>query len=313
MPELSVIIATRNRARQLGRALASLQVQSLPTHSFEIVVVDNGSSDNTAELAPTALRPFRHATFLQEPKPGAAAARNAGVAASTTGVVVFLDDDIVADAELLAEHVKSHADGANIAVLGAVRFPWQGTESPLFRLLVQRPELLQSFSFADPQDVSFLHFYTCNLSMRRAFFQTNAGFDERFTGSGFEDTELGYRFLQAGGRMIFNPRASALHHPEISASVLARKQFNNGRYLAYLLHKHSQLRQTFVPDNGEWRRRISAAVGWTVSPLRFAFDNPCPQPLSSLLARLCWHYVQREYFRGLAIAESPGARLQDQR
>jgi GT2 family glycosyltransferase len=312
MPELSVIIATRNRATQLCRAVESLEKQSLAPHRFELIVVDNGSTDETAELLPTKLRHFPNAKFLREPKPGAAAARNCGLGASAAPVALFLDDDIIADHHLLEEHVESHRDQAGIAVLGAVRFPWEGTESPLFKLLVQRPELLQSFAFDDPQNVSFLHFYTCNLSMPRVFFVSQPGFDERFTGSGFEDTELGYRFLRAGGRLVFNPRASALHAAQVSASVLARKQFNNGRYLAYLLRKHAGLRKFFVPENGKWRRQIATAIGWSVSPLRSAFDNPYPQPLSSLLARMCWYYVQREYYRGLAEAESGSAALQEQ-
>jgi GT2 family glycosyltransferase len=304
MLELSIIIATRNRAQQLCRALESVKVQSLAANRFEVIVVDNGSSDETSRLAPIALKHFPHAKFLTESKAGAAAARNSGVAASNAPLVVFLDDDVIADRQLLEEHLRSHRDQNNIAVLGAVRFPWRGTESPLFKLLVQRPELLQTFAFDDPQNVSFLHFYTCNLSMPRAFFTHNPGFDEQFTGSGFEDTELGYRFLRAGRRLTFNPRASVLHDAQVSASVLAKKQFNNGRYLAYLLRKHSDLRKVFVPANGLWRRRISAAVGWTVAPLRFAFDASCPQRLSSLLARMCWHYVQREYYRGFAQGES---------
>lgn len=309
MPDLSVVIATRNRAQQLCRALASLAAQSLPGHLFQVIVVDNDSSDDTAERAASALKQFHHAKLLKESRPGAAAARNTGIAASDGEIIVFLDDDVVADQALLREHLDSHRDRGNIAVLGALRFPWTGNESPVFRLLVKKPELLQSFSFEDAQNVSFLYFYTCNLSMNRRFFVQNQAFDEGFLGSGFEDTELGYRFLQTGGRLIFNSRASALHDAQVSASALARKQFNNGRYLRYLLSKHEQLREIFVPNNRVWRRRISAAVGWMATPLRFTFDSPYPEPLSSILARMCWHYFQRQYFLGLGTDEGPGSKL----
>lgn len=95
--ELSVVIPTKNRSAKLSRTLQGLVVQTISPEAFEVVAVDNGSGDETAEVIRAQAQSFAHWKLVEEPKPGAAAARNRGVEASRGEIVLFLDDDVFAD------------------------------------------------------------------------------------------------------------------------------------------------------------------------------------------------------------------------
>src|SRR5437016_14648088 len=118
--QLSVIIATHNRAKQLEQVLKSLSQQSIPMDSFEVVVVNNGSSEPANAIVQNYIERWSHWKLLEETKPGAAAARNTGIRVSRAPLVLFLDDDIVADQELVEQHLRSHRNRPGVAVLGAV-------------------------------------------------------------------------------------------------------------------------------------------------------------------------------------------------
>jgi glycosyltransferase involved in cell wall biosynthesis len=300
--ECSVIIPTRNRAQKLRRTLDGLCAQSVSAETFEAVIVDNGSSDDTPAIAAGYLRQPSHShwAYLREARPGAAAARNRGIQASRGDIVLFLDDDVIPDPQLLAEHRESHREQPTV-VLGSVRFPWDGSGTAFRRTLWQHPELLQSYRFPDPDNVPFQHFYTCNLSLPRAFLSRSGGFDEWFQASGFEDIDLGYRLARAGVRMVFNPRASALHDCWQSFSEFAEKQRRNGRELQVLLRKHPELRGVFLPAAGARRRRWVARTGAAASLLTPCFERPAgflSAVTLPLLARLCWLNLQSRFWAG---------------
>lgn len=308
--DISVVIPTRNRAQKLRRTLDGLCAQSLPSVAFEVLVVDNGSSDDTRAAVAGYLDKAANWKYLRESKPGAAAARNSGIRASQGEIVLFLDDDVVPDPQLVEEHAKGHRE-QDAVVLGSVRFPWEGTGTAFHRTLSQHPELLQSFRFPDPANVPFQHFYTCNLSLPRSFLSRSGDFDEDFQGSGFEDTELGYRITRAGFRMVFNIRASALHDCWQSFPEFVEKQRRNGRELCCLLKKHPELRDVFLPAAASQRRRLAALAGGAASVLVPCFERPAGS-LSFLvlpvLARFCWLNLQYRFWAGLREPErSTGA------
>lgn len=302
--DISIVIPTRNRAAKLCCTLEGLCSQSIPSTAFEVLIVDNGSSDGTRETALHYVERFANWQYLCEPKPGAAAARNAGIKASQGRIILFLDDDVIPDRELLKEHLARHRE-ENIVVLGSVRFPWNGTESVFYYTLTRHPELLQSFRFPDPENVPFLHFYTCNLSVPRSFFEKHEALDDAFGGYGFEDIDLGYRITQAGLRIVFHPKASALHDFWLSFGEFAAKQRQAGHALQYLLNKHPELRPVFLPARTSWRRTLSALVGSAASVLAPFFDVPVRHlsfVLLPTLARFCWSNLQYQFWAGFRAA-----------
>ena len=188
--KISVVIATRNRAALLDGALASLRAQ-LGAPEIEAIVVDNGSSDATRAVAE------RHAaTYLFEARPNRALARNAGIAAATGEIVLFVDDDVVLPPFFVAAHARAHAAEVSPHVVSGpiINVPGAGV----------RP--VPTFF-----NGSNAYFCTCNASVPRRALEAAGGFDESFDKYGWEDTELGVRLRNAGVRRSFAWEAYLWH------------------------------------------------------------------------------------------------------
>lgn len=305
---LSIVIPTRDRADRLRRTLEALATQSVPTSAFEVLVVDNESRDHTRQVALSYQGRLPRFRLLSQTRPGAAAARNAGIEASQGEFVLFLDDDVIPDPVLLEEHLHTHERNPGVAVLGLVRFLWTGRESPFHWLLTHRPELLQSFRFPDPSNVPFLHFYTCNVSVPRILFDRAGLFDEAFSGYGFEDTEFGYRIVRSGHRLLFNPRAAALHDFQRPFKQFASDRYRAGQALHRLFQKHPDLESVLRPRNKAWRCRVASWIGLLATPLAPFFDRPVrgPSLLLPVLGRCCGFHLEHLFWTGFA-----GARCAD--
>lgn len=168
----SIVIATRNRAALLDGALASLRAQ-IGAPEFETLVIDNGSADGTSVVA------ARHgAKVLFEAQPNRALARNAGLAAATGEIVLFVDDDVVLPPFFLAAHARVHA---------AEIFPHIVT-GPIINVPDAQTRPVPSFV-----NGSNAFFCTCNVSVPRNALNAVGGFDPAFDKYGWEDTELGAR------------------------------------------------------------------------------------------------------------------------
>jgi glycosyltransferase involved in cell wall biosynthesis len=178
----SVVIATKDRAALLDAALASLRAQ-VGAPEFEIVVVDNGSSDATPDVA---RRHGARYVFVAEPNRGKA--RNAGIAGATGDAIAFVDDDVVTPPHFLAAHAKAHGDDT---------VP-QAVSGPILNVpdAAHRPE-------PSAANFSRAFFVTCNVSVRAASLRAVGGFDEDFDLYGWEDTELGARLRDHGVRRAF--------------------------------------------------------------------------------------------------------------
>jgi glycosyltransferase involved in cell wall biosynthesis len=225
----SVVIATKDRAAFLARALDSLELQR-GAPPFEVIVVDNGSSDGTRELA-IARRESNSLdlTYVSVPKPNRGAARNAGIAAARGAIVVFVDDDVWLPEEFLAAHAAAHAGIFPVAASGPI-------------LNVPSYDARPKPSWTN---YSGAFFCTCNVSVPRASLEAVGGFDERFELYGWEDTELGLRLRRFDVRRAFAWPAYLWHikppHSETFA-VVEGKTLERARMAARLLRKDGSLR-----------------------------------------------------------------------
>lgn len=175
--KLSIVIATKDRAPFLAHALASLSEQRC-AHDFEVIVADNGSTDETPRVVEEAGKRFDFAirrVFVAQPN--RALARNAGVAASTGSVLLFVDDDVWLPPGFVDAHAREHTAQFPRAVSGPILNVASYDERPA----------------PGPHNFSNAFFCTCNVSVRRAAFEAVGGFDEQFDLYGWEDTELGVR------------------------------------------------------------------------------------------------------------------------
>lgn len=183
---LSVVIATKDRAEYLDRALESFGKQ-IGAPSFEVIVVDNGSTDATPHVVEHAKNNQRYEiTYVYEERPNRGAARNRGIAAAQGHLMLFCDDDVYAPPGFLAAHDAAHTV-SNLVVSGPI------INVPDYH---ERPKpTLANYSRA--------FFCTCNVSVPRVALDAVSGFDEQFHMYGWEDTELGVRLREHGMRAKF--------------------------------------------------------------------------------------------------------------
>ena len=236
---LSVVIPTYNRCNILQKTLRALCQQEGATN-FEIIVVDDGSTDATSQVvaALAALAPVR-VRCIAQPNSGAAAARNRGLQEANGEIVLFLDDDVIGSSALIAEHLRSHMlnPAPLIAILGFEGFSPDLPATPLNL----RHTVFNWDSLQDGQELDWRHFLTGNVSVKRSFLLNHQlFFDESLPC--FQDIELGYRCWKQGMRIIYNARAPGQHYHDLSFEGALRLNQKYGEALAIVHHKHPELR-----------------------------------------------------------------------
>ncbi|MBV8151044.1 MAG: glycosyltransferase family 2 protein [Candidatus Eremiobacteraeota bacterium] len=228
--DISVVVPTYNRIKELRRVVPSLLEQDLAAERYEVIVADSNSSDGTAEFLRDAAR-VRHLTGAFS---GRSAARNAGIAAARGTIVLFNDSDIIASRDLLSRHLARH-EQRRCAVVGQevqVR-SWDDYVAKR-----DHPELRRPLHPASRRRLSWLYFLTGNASVRRADLEKVGGFDESFTGYGHEDLELGYRLEQAGIPIVYEPQAVNYHWQDVGYEDQKGKMELAGRSTVRFYRKH---------------------------------------------------------------------------
>jgi glycosyltransferase involved in cell wall biosynthesis len=217
-PSVSVVVPVRNAAGLLEPCLRALLAQDYPRDRFEIVVVDNASSDGSADVARSlGLSP------VLEPRRGPGLARNRGIAAATGDVVAFTDADCEPPAGWLAALVEALRDAD--AVMGPIGPRSAGNRFARARAALHARYLRWCRSLAAKGRLD--HLDTASTAVRRAVLDQVGGFDPEFFAS--EDRDLGARIAEAGRRVRFVEAPPVLHRydPRISASM--RKARTLGR------------------------------------------------------------------------------------
>jgi GT2 family glycosyltransferase len=205
--------------------LTGLSEQRLGPDRFEVVVVDDGSTDGTAERLEARERVFP-LRLVRQKNGGPAAARNAGVAAAQGTLVLFIDDDVVPTPDLISEHLLSHQESPRLVVIGPLaslpkyRQPWVAWEQT--KLEGQYTAMLRG-DFAP----SYRQFWTGNASLAKEHIVAVGGFDRSFKRG--EDVELGQRLWTHGLEFRFNPRAIGVHHAERSLDSWSHAHASYGR------------------------------------------------------------------------------------
>jgi len=263
-PDFSVVIPTYNRLPTLRNVLDSLGRQS-SAPPFEVIVIDDGSSDDTATTITRAIGdghfsfPIR---FESQPNSGPGKARNRGVAISAGKRIVFIGDDTVPEPAFLSEHDRIHRQSAyapNVACLGYTG--WPATERVTSFMDYINDYGLQ-FGYRlieDGTEVPFNFFYTSNISLDRALLISNP-FDSSFPAAAWEDIELAYRLQAAGLRIIYNAGAITRHYHPITVDSFAQRQYKVGKSGAVFYGKHPELGHFLGVHELEVRPAASSAA-----------------------------------------------------
>jgi glycosyltransferase involved in cell wall biosynthesis len=264
-PLVSVVIPTYSRAAELGRVLRAFEAQRPADLPFEVVVVDDGSADGTAE-ALAAWRGRRFALRLaRQANAGPARARNRGLAIASGELVLFGGDDIEPDPGLIAAHVEEHQRRADprLAVLGLTRWP-EGVEPTSTMRRIDGPggEQFSYAAFTDGAEYDFRHFYTSNVSLRRDLLAREpGGFSTAFSAAAFEDAELAYRLSRRGLRIVYRAAALAWHHHLYDARSFFARQVRCGAMAEVLVRLHPQLAKWVELRTLEWHRLEVVTAG----------------------------------------------------
>lgn len=240
--QLSVIIPCHNRVRLISRLFESYRVQTLHRDRYEILLIDDGSTDGTAEAIEQAIdRSGINARLLRQERRGPAAARNAGLDAATGRTVYFAGDDFVPEADNLAIHAAFHETNADRrALLGRTVCPREWLDDRFFRFLANRGLIYDErlyYEIADPERCPWTYFHTNNLSMPRDWLDLER-FDEGFDEPCLEDTELGFRLRGHGLVIRLEPAARGLHLHTYDWDSQVRSMERIGRMTVRMLRKH---------------------------------------------------------------------------
>ncbi len=236
-PDLSVIIPTYNGGAVLRRALEALRAQDAPPGQFEIIVVDDGSTDGSIDglTAPTG-SPAVH--LIRQANRGRAAARNRGAAEARGRVLLFLDADIWATAGLVSAHLRHHAGMRQLGVQGrSLTHP-----ESLTTMFMRACNVIPDLTIRRREGLSPYHVITRNFSIDAEAFRRAGGFDEEFTGYGWEDIELAFRLVRSGIALRYDPDALAYHYHIQTLQDACAKQVQSGRGAVYFWEKHGRNR-----------------------------------------------------------------------
>lgn len=246
---LSVVIPTYNRQAIVRKTLLGLASQTLPPEQFEVLLVDDGSTDETVAMARRMKLPFPF-RVLARSHGGANIARNEGIRAAQGRIVVITGDDMIPEPNFLEAHATFHEKhpAETEAMLGFIDWSPEITVTPFMKFIVSA-EGGQQFSYhlAKNGKADFRLFYTSNISLKRSFLQQQATlFDPDFLYPAFDDVELGYRLANQGMQIHFNPLAVTKHHHEITPESFVERQRKAGQMAVLLASKHPVLNELML-------------------------------------------------------------------
>jgi glycosyltransferase involved in cell wall biosynthesis len=247
LPEYSVVVPAHQAAGLIGECVRALGSQSVARGRYEIIVVDDGSSDATADEARGAGADL----VLVTPNRGPAAARNSGVEAARAGIVLFTDADCEPWNGWIDALAAPFADREVTGCKGTYRSRQRSLIARLvqleFEIRYERMRKLEQIDFIDAYSAAY----------RRSTLLQSGGFDPTYPLPSAEDVDLSFRLASQGHRLVFVPEAWVYHrHPESLAVYLRRKaRYGLWRALLYLryperiggdAHTDSMLKPQFV-------------------------------------------------------------------
>ena len=240
---VSVVIPTFNRKLILKKCLLSLENQLLNNRitSYEIIVIDDGSTDGTTNWIEANKKILPHVVLYEQSHGGPALARNLGVLKSKNEIIIFIDSDLVVVNNFLINHVDKLCNY------------WKNYNKNCFTY----GSVINTSNFENPEkekhkitDISFAYFATGNVAISRELLLKVGLFDSSFSLYGWEDLELGERLKQFGTKLLKCPEAKGFHwHPPFQydqINSLVKKESERAKMALIFFNKHPNLRVRFI-------------------------------------------------------------------
>ena len=227
--KISVVIPAYNAESTIDQAVAQSLAQATGSLEVEVIVVDDGSSDDTAEVAESA-----GARVIRQDNAGPASARNGGWQAAKGRFICFTDADCIPPADWVLHLLEGFTDSHIGAVAGS--YDVANSNSWLARWV--HCEIMRRH---DRMPSSVRAFGSYNVAIPRYVLKFTGGFDSAYRSASGEDNDLSYRILKAGWQIAFRPQAKVAHlHPEKLWRYL-KDQYRHGFWRAKLYKEHPDM------------------------------------------------------------------------
>ncbi|MBP2666475.1 MAG: hypothetical protein H6Q76_1455 [Firmicutes bacterium] len=299
--DASIVLATYNRKKLLETCLRCINAQDYPVRDFEVIVVDDGSTDGSIDLVKDWTASYR-LRCISAGHNGIGPARNLGVSEATGDIIIFIDDDAFIPPWFISEHMKSHREAAGPVYVAGPALNVSGQEKieqPPVTALKYRTQAWLDF-FGDP-------FVGVNISCPRDQFLLQKGFDTRFGRAyGYQDTELGLRFRLSGVSGVRNRRAYVLHHmagtPTLELEMKKRRERGGTAAIFYAKYPLPEVKKIIRWERMKWDSRFErwGLLRWA-TPERAAAMRESGHPLYPVVRKiLLTHLFAAALRQGLA-------------
>tara|TARA_Y100001970_G_scaffold260325_1_gene342277 strand:- start:7971 stop:8900 length:930 start_codon:yes stop_codon:yes gene_type:complete len=240
---VSLVIPTYNRKPILEKCLYALENQNLgkKIKDYEIIVVDDGSTDGTNEWIKENKSNLPHVVLYEQKHGGPALGRNLGVMKAKNEIIIFIDSDLIVLNDFILRHVEK------------LIHEWKNNNKKCFTY----GSVINTSNFENPEkesykitDISFAYFATGNVAISKELILKAGLFDTSFSLYGWEDLELGERLKIIGTKLIKCPEAIGFHwHPKFTCDQIAPlidKEKERAKMALLFYKKHPNLRVRFI-------------------------------------------------------------------
>ena len=259
MLDISVVVPTRNRAQSLRKLLITLEKQTLSQNNYEILVIDNGSIDETGQLCAEYKTKFCNFQYLYNENPGLHIGRNMGYLQSKSEIIVFADDDIEVEPtwlEAISEGFKRHKD---VVLIGGSDIPKYEEQPPqwvdeLWRVQDNDIKLLVDYSCIilgnREKEINPYYVFGCNFAVRKWILDKAEGFhpdgvpDDLLCFRGDGESYISNYILSNGLKTLFIPEASVYHavtKNRMTIEYVKKIAYRNGISSAYTLLRKNKI------------------------------------------------------------------------
>lgn len=289
----TIQLCTYNRAALLERVLDACFEQTVDENAYEVVLVNDGSTDATREVIERA-RKRATCSFIaiDQPNSGLASGRNAGIARARGERIIFIDDDVLPLPNFVEEHLRAYATHPHAIVRGvAVNVEnFDDLPPPAWSL----------------KNYSANYFWTTNVSVPLKTLRSIGGFNEEFSEYGWEDIDVGLRLRFSGVRAVFNSRAFVYHFKArpraANVEAMLRQARAQARTAAQLARLHPHWRTYLATGDYAVARSVHGAMRAARVPLRCSRrlgDLSTDRALSNAQLRAARRLAKETYFEEL--------------
>ena len=232
---ISIIVITYNRSNILHKCLESLHNQKYNKRNYEILVIDDGSIDNTVNVVRSMQKRVINLIYYKQQHKGYAMSRNLGIKKAKGSIIAFIDDDCIASQNWLKKINDAYKKNKGVyAIGGKTRSLLQNNKYGKFREYLEyfciqdRIKLCKNSSNSQSIAQKIYSLPTCNLTFKKNIFKIIGHFNTKYSEYPCEDDEFNWRLFKKGYFILFDPEIEIKHLHADNLSKFIKKSFNDG-------------------------------------------------------------------------------------